>query len=167
MKMRILKLNSTYLLELLQGQTKTSPSNLPHDLELIDVKYDAFSGKAMFVVRSDAFEDIPESYPIPEFNLQNIKSYAKTSRPATDLKPKQKVAKERTINSNQDIKGFQKEFNPEQRELLSFQLDGDYLIVKPVKYLKKEWNEINEVVKNIGGEWVKGSIISYWKIPIR
>ena len=81
-------------------------------------------------------------------------------------KPKPKVAETPSVNSNKIISAYQKEFNPEQIELLNFSVKGDYLIVKPAQYLKNEWNEINKVVKNIGGEWIKGSIISYWKIPI-
>jgi hypothetical protein len=32
--------------------------------------------------------------------------------------------------------------------------------------LKAEWNEINDVVKSLGGKWVKGDIVSYWAIPL-
>ena len=140
--------------------------NLPQDLELIDIKYDVFSGKATFLVRSDTFENLPESYPIPEFKLDINKSSKKPPMSKVVVKSRYEGEKEKINASDQQISAFQKEFSPEQQELLSFQVEGEYLIVKPVKYLKKEWNDINEVVKNIGGEWVKGSIISYWKVPI-
>jgi hypothetical protein len=38
-------------------------------------------------------------------------------------------------------------------------------VVKPVQFLKAEWEDINEVVRSLGGKWVKGDIISYWEIP--
>ena len=46
-------------------------------------------------------------------------------------------------------------------------LEGDFVIVKPIQYLKAEWNELNEVVRSLGGRWVKGDIISYWEIPVQ
>jgi hypothetical protein len=166
MKMRLLKINPTLLMQILQGKKKSITSNLPNDLELIDIKYDLFSGQVLVVIRSDDFEDIKQPYPIPNFNLKYVESPKNNSKLLVETKPEIKLTKVRSVNVNQDISAYEKEFSPEQRELLSFKIEGDFLIVKPVQYLKKEWNEINEVVKNIGGEWIKGSIISYWKIPI-
>jgi len=40
------------------------------------------------------------------------------------------------------------------------------VIVKPTLFLKEEWNDINDVVKSLGGKWVKGDIINYWEIPL-
>lgn len=67
--------------------------------------------------------------------------------------------------SNQDTGGFEDEFTKDQRKLLRFASDGDYVIVKPIQFLKTEWEDINDTVKSIGGKWVKGSIIDYWVIP--
>ena len=64
-----------------------------------------------------------------------------------------------------DTSAVEEEFSPEQRELLSFTVDGDCVIVKPVQYLKDEWNEINDVVRSLGGRWVKGDFSSYWVVP--
>jgi hypothetical protein len=61
----------------------------------------------------------------------------------------------------------EQEFTPEQRRLLSFKTDGDCVIVKPTQFLKGEWEDINEVVRSLGGKWVKGDIISYWEIPVQ
>jgi hypothetical protein len=36
-----------------------------------------------------------------------------------------------------------------------------------VTFLKTEWDDINEVVRSLGGKWVKGDIISYWEIPLQ
>jgi hypothetical protein len=166
MKMRLLKLNPNLLLRMIHGKKPSIPSNLPEDIELIDVKYDLISGKILMIIRSDNFEDIPESYPIPEFNLKYFESSKNKVNISAPSKPRENLTKLNIESVNQEIISYQKEFSPEQRELLSFKIDGSFLIVKPVQYLKKEWNEINEVVKNIGGEWIKGSIISYWKIPI-
>jgi hypothetical protein len=167
MKMRLLKLEPAFLLKILQGKKESIISNLPSDVELIEIKYDLFSSKVLVVVRSDNFEDLADSYPIPEFNLKFTQSIKKPAIITTAPKSEVKIKREKKVTVNQDILAYQKEFSPEQRKLLRFKIDGDYLIVKPATYLKKEWNEINEVAKNIGGEWVKGSIISYWKIPIQ
>jgi hypothetical protein len=40
-------------------------------------------------------------------------------------------------------------------------------VVKPIQFLKAEWEDINEVVRSLGGKWVKGDIISYWEIPLQ
>jgi hypothetical protein len=61
----------------------------------------------------------------------------------------------------------EKEFSSEQREMLSFTVDGEYVIVKPIQYLKTDWAEINDVVRSLGGKWVKGGIVSYWAIPLQ
>ena len=67
MKLRLLKLTPEQLIRALQG--KPSELNLPSDLELLDVKYDAFTRQVSAVVRSDSFEDVAESMPIPEFTI--------------------------------------------------------------------------------------------------
>ena len=62
---------------------------------------------------------------------------------------------------------MENEFSPDQRKVLSFTVKGDYVIVKPIQFLKAEWDDINEVVRSLGGKWVKGDIISYWEIPLQ
>ena len=166
MKMRIIKLNPDFLLQTLQGKAGPFTSNLPSDVELLDIRYDLFSNKISAVVRSDRFEDVADAYPIPEFKVSYKKSSKIEPIPTTSIKLEPKRAEKPRIQTNQDVKAVEEEFNPEQRELLNFTLDGDYVIVKPIQYLKAEWNEINNVVKSIGGRWVKGDIISYWEIPI-
>ena len=163
MKFKMLTLNQKSFIEVLRGTEKSNITNLPDDLELIDIKYDLFSGQIQIIVRSDDFEDTG-SCPIPNFEDSSVHTPIVASKPLVTSKPK--VVETPSVNSNKIISAYQKEFNPEQIELLNFSIKGDYLIVKPAQYLKNEWNEINEVVKNIGGEWIKGSIISYWKIPI-
>ena len=165
MKFKILNLNQKSFIEVLRGTEKSNITNLPADLELIDIKYNLFSGQIQIIVRSDDFEDTG-SYPIPNFTDNIAHTPIVASKPLVTSKPKPKVVETPSVNSNKIISAYQKEFNPEQIELLNFSVKGDYLIVKPAQYLKNEWNEINKVVKNIGGEWIKGSIISYWKIPI-
>jgi hypothetical protein len=67
--------------------------------------------------------------------------------------------------ANQSTGGLEDEFTKDQRKVLRFSSDGDYVIVKPIQFLKTEWEDINDTVKSIGGKWVKGSIIDYWVIP--
>jgi hypothetical protein len=172
MKMRMIKLNPEFLMQTLQGKAETCASNLPSDVELLDVKYDLFSNQVLAIIRSDGFEDVADAYPIPEFKLIYTKSFKAESQPAksTVLEPKPatvaKPVEKPRVQKSQDVRGVEEEFSPEQRELLNFTLDGDCVVVKPIEYLKAEWNEINDVVKSLGGRWVKGDIISYWEIPI-
>ena len=166
MKMRMIKLNPEFLIKTLQGKAEPFNSNLPSDLELLDVKYDLFSKQVLAIIRSDSFEDVADAYPIPEFKVTYTISSKTEAKPATSTKFEAKPAEKPHVQTSLDVRGIEEEFSPEQRELLSFTVDGDFVVVKPIKYLKTEWNEINDVVKSIGGRWVKGDIISYWEVPI-
>jgi hypothetical protein len=164
MKMRMIKLKPEFIVEVLQGNAASFASNLPDDVELLDIKYDLFSKQVMAIVRSDSFEDVAESYPIPEFNLTHTARAKAESKPAaskTEAKPI-----EATPARSYGTSAVEEEFSPEQRELLSFTVDGDYVIVKPIQYLKAEWNEINDVVRSLGGKWVKDDFSSCWVIPM-
>jgi hypothetical protein len=176
LKMRLLKLTPEFLMERLQGKSGNLTSNLPSDVELLDIKYDLFTGQVLAVVRSDSFEDLAETYPIPEFvvtystssktvpSLTTTKAEVKptvaTSAFRSESVPVKKVQPKRNANL------MEEEFSMEQRKLLSFTVEGNYVVVKPVKFLKAEWDDINEVVRSVGGRWVKGDIISYWEIPL-
>jgi hypothetical protein len=172
MKIRMIKLNPEFLMQALQRKAETLASNLPSDVELLDIKFDLFSGEVLAVVRSSSFEDIADAYPIPEFKVAYAKSVKREVQPAKNvvLKPKPAVvakpAEKPRVQADQDVRGVEEEFSPEQRELLSFTVDGDYVVIKPIEYLKAEWSEINDVVKSLGGRWVKGDIISYWEVPL-
>lgn len=172
MKLRILKLTPEQLLRALQG--KTTVPNLPIDLELLDIKYDAFTRQVTAVVRSETFEDIAESLPIPEFgiNTQPIiqRMSTQTIQPATSTSTgvgvktlETKVVPKTQVDS--DMGGIENEFTKEQRKLLRFSSDGENVIVKPTQFLKAEWDDINDVVKSLGGQWVKGAVIPCWSIP--
>jgi len=166
MKMRMIKLNPEFLIQTLQGKVEPFTSNLPSDLELLDVKYDLFSKQVLAIIRSDSFEDVADAYPIPEFKVTYTISSKPEAKPVTSTKFEAKPAEKPRVQTSLDVRGVEEEFSPEQRELLSFTVDGDFVVVKPIQYLKAEWNEINDVVKSIGGRWVKGDIISYWEVPI-
>ena len=88
------------------------------------------------------------------------------SQPTIRFTPESKHTEKTQVQTSQDTSAVEKEFNPEQRELLSFSVDGEYVIVKPIQYLKTDWDEINVIVKSLGGRWVKGDSVSYWKIPL-
>jgi len=159
------------LIELLKGKTENFTSNLPNNIELLDIKFDIFSRQVLAVVRSESFEDIAESYPIPEFNLISTKDAKIASKQIIDVKseqkPEPKTASTNTAQPSKTALKMENEFSPEQRKVLSFTVKGDYVIVKPIQFLKAEWEDINEVVRSLGGRWVKGDIISYWEIPIQ
>jgi hypothetical protein len=167
MKMRMIKLNPEFLMEALRGKSASPTVNLPDDVELLDIKYDLFSKQVLAIVRSDSFEDVAESYPIPEFNVTCDTSAKTASQPATIAKPEPTPIAKTQPRPSRDTRMMEEEFTPEQRKLLSFKLEGDFVIVKPIQYLKAEWNEMNEVVRSLGGRWVKGDIISYWEIPLQ
>jgi hypothetical protein len=170
MKIRIIKLTSESLAGLLQG--KTSTSNLPGDAEILDVKMDLFTKQVSMVVRSESFEDVAEAMPIPEFHLSKQAESKGTTKPSITLKPqmapepKSTIAKLPQPQPSRMASKMENEFSPEQRKLLSFTVKEDCVVVKPVMFLKAEWDDINEVVRSLGGKWVKGDIISYWEIPL-
>jgi hypothetical protein len=162
--MRMIKLRPEFFIEKLQGKVSSFTSNLPGDIELLDIKYDLFSKQVSAIVRSDSFEDVAESYPIPEFNLVYTASSKAESRPTTNSKPESKPTEKTSVQPSQDTSAVEKEFIPEQRKLLSFTADGEYVIIKPNQYLKNEWDEINDTVRSLGGKWTKGDSFSYWAI---
>ena len=101
MKLRIIKLTPEMLIELLKGKTANFTSNLPNDTELLDIKFDLFSKQVLAVVRSESFEDIAESYPIPEFNLTSTKDTKiapkQTTTVKSEPKPEPKIAAASTV----------------------------------------------------------------------
>jgi hypothetical protein len=180
LKLRILKLTPQQLAGLLLGKAVANASKLPSDLEVLDAKVDLFTGQVSIVVRSDSFEHVSESLPIPE--LISDVTAATTStveakplmKPAVyaakvELKPETgpTVAKPPQPPVSRYAAKMENEFSPDQRKLLSFSVKDDYVIVKPVSFLKEEWDDINEVVRSLHGRWVKGAIISYWEIPLQ
>jgi hypothetical protein len=170
MKMRTIKLNPIFIVKAIQGKSAVFTSNLPDDIELLEIKYDLFEKEVYAIVRSDSFEDVADVYPIPELNLTyaNVQPEIKPKtkpEPVTIEKPKVKHKERTLVPTSQNLIAVEEEFNPEQRELLRFTADGDYVIIKPTQYLKAEWNEINDVVRSLGGRWVKGDFSSYWEIP--
>ena len=167
MKMRILKLTPETFVRVLQG--KAFASNLPNDLELLDVKCDLSTREVVAIVRSDSFENIEENCTFPEFKLttSSLKTQA-TPNAVPDLKPAEVKVSQKVkvqLQQSQDTGKLEEEFSPDQRKLLRFMVDGEYVIVKPLQFLKAEWEDINDVVKSLGGRWVKGDIINYWEIP--
>ena len=181
MKLRIIKLTSEQLAATLLGKASPITGSLPIDVEVLDTKVDLFSKLVSIVIRSDTFEDVAEGLPIPEFNI-STKTDAKpavTSKPVSSvlgIKPKPElstagpkplIAKPIQPPISRYAAKMENEFTPEQRRLLNFTAKGDFVIAKPTSFLKAEWDDINEVVRSLGGRWVKGDIISYWEIPLQ
>ena len=175
--MRTIKFTPKFLLDALQGKAASFANNLPADAQLLDLRFDLCSNQILAVIRSDSFEDIAELYPIPEFKLTYTTTTpttktvtqptatAKTeTKPTTTTKPEPKTTTKTQPNTTTNK--IENEFSPEQRKLLSFTVKEDCVVVKPVMFLKAEWDDINEVVRSLGGKWVKGAIISYWEIPM-
>ena len=171
----MIKLTPESLMRALRGKIDHSVLSLPEDTELLDIKYDLFTKQVIVVVRSDSFEDVPESHPIPEFNAAHqtkakttpqITSSPKPEQTQPASKPEADAVKRTQVQPSRYTSRIEDEFTPEQRKLLSFRVEGDCVIAKPIQFLKTEWDDINETVKSLGGKWVKGDIISYWAIPL-
>jgi hypothetical protein len=171
MKIKVIKLTSEQLMKLLKGDASAFASNLPADAELLDLKFDLISRQIQAVIRSDAFEDVAEGCPTPELKLTKNMELKAPQKSAEAFKgepkfePKPVAAKVSQIAPIKSTTKWENEFSPDQRKLLSFQFKGDCVVVKPIQFLKAEWEDINEVVRSLGGKWVKGDIISYWEIP--
>jgi hypothetical protein len=135
------------------------------------LKLDLFSKQVLAVVRSDSFEEIAECYPIPELTLTRSTEPKAVPKPTATFKaepkPEPKPASAKVTQPSKSTSKWENEFSPDQRKLLSFQVKGDCVVVKPIQFLKAEWDDINEVVRSLGGKWVKGDIISYWEIPLK
>ncbi|MGD6851901.1 MAG: hypothetical protein ACQCN6_07580 [Candidatus Bathyarchaeia archaeon] len=175
MKLRIIKLTPETLAAVLQGKTSFA-SYLPSDLELLDAKMDLAAKQVQLVVRSDSFEDVAEAMPIPELPLSAKaeaqpaplpKPVAGVLRVEPKLETSPSIVKPAPPPPSRYAAKMENEFSPDERKLLSFTVKDDSVIVKPVTFLKAEWDDINETVRSLGGRWVKGDIISYWEIPLQ
>lgn len=177
MKMRTVKISPKFLIDALQGKASCFATNLPSDVQLLDLKFDLCSNQVFAVIRSDSFDDIAELYPVPEFKLSydknpkatfeqvpNVKAEVKA---VNVIKPRVEQAEKTQTQPSHMANRMEQEFTPEQRKLLSFKVEDERVIVKPTQFLKGEWDDINDVVKSLGGKWVKGDIISYWEIPVQ
>ena len=173
MKMRTIKVTPKFFVEALQGKAASFVTNLPEDAQLLDLRFDLCTNQVFAVIRSDSFEDIAELYPIPKLELvysekrgtQSTSTAKPEIKPTTTTKPQLEPAKKPQTQPTQTTSRMEQEFSPEQRRLLNFKTEDNRVIVKPTQFLKAEWEDINEVVKSLGGKWVKGDIISYWEIP--
>ena len=163
MKMRMIKMQPEFLMLALQGKASFT-SNLPDNIELLDIKYDFVSKQVSAIIRSDDFEDVGESYPPPEFTvIYRTNPKAEFQSPInvkTEFRPMEKTP----VQPSRDTSAIEKEFSLEQRNLLSFAVDGEYITIKPKEYLENEWDEINDTVRSLGGKWMKGNNSSYWAI---
>ena len=175
MKLRIVKLTSESLSRMLQANSQDLAENLPKDTEILDVKMDLTTKRVTMVIRSESFGDVAENLPIPQFAMSETKrttiptAKPETTRPqvaSEQVTTTPTVAKLPIPQPNRMASKMENEFTPEQRKLLSFTIREDAVVVKPVTFLKAEWDDINDVVRSIGGKWVKGDIISYWEIPL-
>ena len=174
MKIRMIKLTPEYLIKALQGKAEMYASNLPDDTELLDIKCDLFCKQICAIVRSNNFKDVPETKPPSEFTLTyaaTAKPTVQTEQPAkttlSQVNPKPEGGALKTQLQKGSTEKIEEEFSPEQRKLLNFKVEGDKLIVKPAQFLSGEWEDINEVVRSLGGKWVKGDVISYWIVPLQ
>jgi hypothetical protein len=170
-----MKISPERFMQLLQG--KNPASNLPADTEVLDVKLDLFVKQVSILIRSESFEDTPESMPFPELIIAapETKFTPKLAITPTVAKSEVKVEPKNTVSklvppqpdASKWASKMENEFSPDQRKLLNFSVRDDVMVVKPVSFLKAEWEDINEVVRSLGGKWVKGDIISYWEIPLQ
>ena len=171
MKLRVINITPEQMVVLLQG--KAVPAKLPNDLELLDAKVDLFNRQVSLIVRSDSFEDTAENAPIPELSLSITPESKSVSKPiiVPRVEPKHEssttIAKPVPPPVSRYASKMENEFSPEQRKLLSFTVKDNCVVVKPITFLKAEWDDINDVVRGLGGRWVKGDIISYWEIPLQ
>ncbi len=189
MKLRLITLTPDQLVLLLQG--KGNSLNLPADAELLDVKVDLFTYKVSIVIRSGSFEDVAVSTEIPELQTSAqsvvssevkpvapapVQAPVSVAEPKVEPKPvappvpvevKPLVPRPTQPPLSRYAAKMENEFSPDQRKLLSFSLKDNSVVVKPVTFLKTEWDDINDVVRGLGGRWVKGDIISYWEIPLQ
>ena len=167
MKLKMIKLTPEFITKTFRGKASCFISNLPEDTELLDIKYDLFSKQVYAVLRSDSFEDVAESCPIPEFNIVYSGSSKVEPQQVKNIKPEFRHSESVPIQTSHFTSALEKEFSPEQRKLLSFVADGEFLMIKPNQKLNTEWDEINDVVKSLGGKWVKGDFFSYWIIQMQ
>jgi len=63
------EMTAEFLKDLLLGHLKPYRTNLPEDIQIFDVTYDAFRATYEFAVASDKFDTVPEAAHIPKFDV--------------------------------------------------------------------------------------------------
>ena len=147
------------------------PQNMHDDTEILDIKMDLYTKQISIIIRSDSFSDVAESMPIPELNSKEDSTIEAIPPAPSKIEPQAEgssfIPKLTKPPISRYASKMENEFSPDQRKLLNFTVKDDCVVVKPVTFLKTEWDEINEVVRSLGGRWIKGDIISYWEIPLQ
>jgi hypothetical protein len=127
-------------------------ANISLGAKLIDLKFDLLSNQVLATILSDPTAP-PKKYP-PPTDEQGLVSEdeMKCSSLAklTPCKIAERIQKELSTYSDK----------------LQLTVKSKFIIAKPTGALSSEWEEINNLVTDIGGKWVKGENSSYWEIPI-
>jgi hypothetical protein len=70
------------------------------------------------------------------------------------------------MSAAKSLEAVQNAFPPELKELVSFQQNGHYIVIKPRQYLGAEnFAKIAEIVKAQGGEYLSAGKESHFRIP--
>jgi hypothetical protein len=66
----------------------------------------------------------------------------------------------------QGTKAVKEEFSPELEGMLTFEDKGNYIIVRPRRFLGSDnFAKIASVVRNLGGEYISAGKNSHFKVP--
>jgi hypothetical protein len=142
-------------------------SPIPEILSTNTVHPVAASHASSVSVEAKPLQPAPKpAAPTPSQVTQKTVVSAAKTEPKPEVTVSAAIAKSLVPPSNRYAAKMENEFSPEQQKLLSFTVKADCVVVKPVMFLKAEWDDINETVRSLGGKWVKGDIISYWEIPL-
>jgi hypothetical protein len=69
MKLRTFEVGDIWIEDLFKGNFGEFKSNMPNDLKILGVNHDDLRMSSTFVVLSEFFEDIKDTYPIPKIKF--------------------------------------------------------------------------------------------------
>jgi len=87
-------------------------------------------------------------------------------KPAKDVAPEYAKAPIESEPATLRIEEIIQKFEP-VKDLVSIDTESStqFVLVRPKEYLKDEWKKVNDIAKELGGEWVSQGKESHWQIP--
>ena len=101
-------------------------------------------------------------------NVLNIisRDLAEVSKPLKTVSPVTEVPVEAGVEVLRGVKDVQTAFPKDLEEMLSFEEAGQYIVIKPRRYLGSDnFAKIASIIRDIGGEYISAGKESHFRVP--
>jgi len=101
-------------------------------------------------------------------NVLNIisRDLAEVSKSLKTVSPVTEVPVEAGVEVLRGVKDVQTAFPKDLEEMLSFEEAGQYIVIKPRRYLGSDnFAKIASIIRDIGGEYISAGKESHFRVP--